>query len=212
MDITILTSSQNHPIYAHLQEWKELNSASHKIEIKLSPNDISGGDFLFLISCSDIVTKAVRDKYKHCLVVHASDLPAGRGWSPHIWQIIEGKNNITVSLLEAKDKVDSGDIWLQEIMQLEGHELYNEINKKLFDITLSLMSAAINNHDKITPKKQQSDNASYYPKRTPSDSKIDITLPLDKQFDLLRVADAERFPAFFEFRGHKYKIKIEKDD
>jgi methionyl-tRNA formyltransferase len=35
---------------------------------------------------------------------------------------------------------------------------------------------------------------------------------LAEQFDLLRVVDSERFPAFFEYRGRRYKLKIEKDD
>lgn len=210
MDITILTSSQDHPIYNSLQTWKNLNPKHNQVEIKLSANEISGGDFLFLISCSEIITKTIRDKYKYCLIVHASDLPSGRGWSPHIWQILEGKSDITVSLLEAEDKVDTGRIWLQKTMHLEGHELYNEINECLSDITLNLMSAAIDQYNKIKPKAQRTDDISYYPKRTPSDSEIDPSLTIEQQFDLLRIADPDRFPAFFELRGQRYKIKIEK--
>ena len=43
-------------------------------------------------------------------MIHASDLPKGRGWSPHIWGLINEAQQITISLLEAVDKVDSGDI------------------------------------------------------------------------------------------------------
>ena len=31
-----------------------------------------------------------------------------------------------------------------------------------------------------------------------------------EQFDLLRVADPQRFPAFFDLRGHRYLVRIEK--
>ena len=40
------------------------------------------GDILFLISCSERIGDAYRQKYRHVLVLHASDLPKGRGWSP----------------------------------------------------------------------------------------------------------------------------------
>ena len=75
---------------------------------------LAGGEILFLVSCNEIIGKDVRDRYMATLVIHASDLPKGRGWSPHIWQIIEGKKEIMVSLLEAEDAVDSGAIWAKK--------------------------------------------------------------------------------------------------
>ena len=212
MNITILTSSQNHPVYGYLQQWEKLHSAGNNVDLITDVDSVAEGDFLFLISCSEIIPETTRNKFKYCLVVHASDLPNGRGWSPHIWQIVEGKNDIIVSLLEAEDKVDTGQIWLQKTMHFAGHELYDEINEKLFQVTLDLMTEAINNYDDIIPEKQLGKDAVYYPKRTPEDSQIDISLPIEGQFDLLRVVDPDRFPAFFEYRGHRYTIKIEKDD
>lgn len=210
MKTTILTSSKDHPIFPYLKTWKDENTQDNNIELILSKDDANGGDFLFLISCSEIVSKDIRDKYKHSLVIHASDLPKGRGWSPHIWQVLEGKNNITLTLLEANDAVDSGRIWLQKEITLEGHELYDEINDEIIQKTLSLMSSALSPNE-ITPKDQTEDTASYYPKRTPADSAIDISKSIESQFDLLRVSDPDRYPAFFNHKGHKYQIKIEKE-
>ena len=48
------------------------------------------------------------------MVLHVSDLPRGRGWSPYIWELINGATFIKVSLIEAKEEVDAGQIWLQE--------------------------------------------------------------------------------------------------
>ena len=45
------------------------------------------------------------DLSKHSLVVHSSNLPQGKGWSPMTWQIIEGKNKITNTLFEAVSAV-----------------------------------------------------------------------------------------------------------
>ena len=210
MNITILTTSADHPVYNHLVEWQNKWANSHEITLALSPAQATGGDFLFLVSCSDIVPSSIRELYQHTLVVHASNLPEGRGWSPHVWQILEGKNDITVTLLEAEDKVDTGRLWLQKHMRLEGHELYDEINYKLFQITTKLMDEAINEHSTIKPVPQDEGGASYYSRRTPDDSRINPKKSIAEQFDMLRVADSQRFPAFFEYRGHRYIIKIEK--
>lgn len=211
MKITILTSSKDHPVYSKLEAWACQYSKDHDVDLVLSPQNAIGGDMMFLISCSDIVDEDVRKRYKDTLIVHASDLPHGRGWSPHIWAILEGADEITVSLLEAENKVDTGRIWLQDKIKLEGHELYDEINELLFASTLKLMSAAIDDHQNIHPSEQSENGVSYYPKRSPHDSSLDITAPIIDQFDLLRVVDPNRFPAFFEHKGHRYVLRIEKD-
>lgn len=212
MKISILCSDDRHPVYPYLQEWAEKMGKAHQVSLAQKNAQLEGGDILFLISTTEIVKKHVRDKYKISLVIHASDLPKGRGWSPHIWQILEGKKSIVVTLLEAGDKVDSGDIWLKKEMILEDHELFDEINEKLFKIETELMDLAVKEYGKIKPIKQKDSEPTYYPKRTSEDSSIDISRPLAEQFDLLRVADPDRFPAFFDFRGHRYQLNIEKAD
>ena len=46
--------------------------------------------------------------HKNNLVIHASDLPQGKGWSPMPWQIAEGRNDIVFTLFEAVAGVDAG--------------------------------------------------------------------------------------------------------
>ncbi len=209
MNISIICSSKDHPIYPLLKRW-EKKYTSHVINIVNSVSELEGGDLLFLISCNEIVTKDVRELYKKSLVIHASDLPNGRGWSPHIWRILEGEKNITVTLLEAEDNVDSGDIWSQTQFDLEGHELYDEINALLFDAELSLMDYAVEEWGKVVPISQSREEPSYYPKRTPEDSEIDPSKSISEQFDLIRVADPNRFPSFFYHQGKRYILKVEK--
>ncbi len=213
MKISILCTNKLHPIYSFLQSWCGERVRQHEIELLESAIYLTGGDILLLISCNEIIGHDIRSKYKATLVIHASDLPRGRGWSPHIWQILEGRNNITVSLLEAADGVDTGRIWAKKDITFEGHELYGEINSKLFAAELYLMDFAIENYDSILPIPQAEDvEPTYYRKRTPDDSRIDPNKSISEQFDLLRVADAERFPAFFDVRGHRYRIVLTKLD
>ncbi len=210
LDITIICSSKKHPIYPHLKNWIQKNSNHYNVRLVNKALDIKKGDILFLISCTELISLKIRNKFKHTLVIHESDLPKGKGWSPLIWQILNGANEIMITLLEAEDKVDSGDIWKQRKIKVEPYEVIDEINTKLFPIKLKLLEYAIKHHNTIKPKTQRKENATYYKRRTPKDSKLDVNQTLSQQFDLLRVADNIRYPCFFDYRGHRYKLILRK--
>lgn len=210
MRITLLSSDEKHPIRPRLEKWVEKHANEHEIDLVTRAAELTGGDILFLISCSEIVGAQMRSRYKHSFVLHGSDLPEGRGWSPVVWQVLEGRTTITVSLLEAADQVDSGDIWAKATFVLAGNELADEINDKLFGTELSLMDYAISNIGLIKPYAQDVARASYYRKRNPEDSCINPELTFAEQFDLMRVADPERFPCYFDYRGQRYILRLEK--
>lgn len=211
MNISILCSDPRHPVVPWLQDWvKTAADAGHVAAVHHDKSTLNGGDVLFLVSCSQIVTAAERSHFRHVLVLHASDLPKGRGWSPHIWSILEGSNEITVCLLEAADPVDTGDIWLRDQVVLRGDELHAEINDKLFATEMALMSRFLLMSASIKPVAQRGEATGYRRRRTPEDSRLDPQLPLAAQFDLLRVSDPVRYPAFFDLRGSRYRLRIEK--
>lgn len=211
MKISILCSDFNHPVVSSLQTWvNDMKSKEHEVGIVFDKRELSGGDILFLVSCNEIIRDYEREKYKVTLVLHASDLPKGRGWSPYIWSVLNGCDKITVSMIEASDPVDSGDIWLKKTFFLDGHELLPEINKKLFNTQISLMTKAVEQFNSIIPVQQKGDPGPYLTRRTPANSRLDPYKSIAEQFNLLRVVDSERYPAFFDFHGKRYLIKIEK--
>lgn len=210
MKIDILCSNQNHPVYSALTVWKEAHESRHEVGIFQRVSECEGGDLLFLISCNELVNASVRCLYKKVLVIHASDLPAGRGWSPLIWQVLEGRKEIVVTLFEAVDKVDDGSIWEKTSIHLEGHELVDEINSKLFDAERQLMTFAVEHFDDVVPQEQPPEGITFYAKRTPEDSRIDPDKTLREQFNWLRVADPDRYPSFMDLMGYRYKITVDK--
>ena len=210
MKISVVCSDRQHPIQGKLRSWVEARRATHEVELVEKSSELSGGAILFLISCHEMIRPAVRESYRKTLVIHASDLPQGRGWSPHIWSVLEGKSELTVSLLEAQEPVDSGPIWKKEKITLGGHELYDEINDMLFNCELRLMDFAVEHFDRVVPQQQDPGAATTYRRRKPEDSRIDLNRSLAEQFNLLRVADPERYPAFFEFQGHRYEVLLRK--
>jgi len=206
--VTLLCSDEKHPIRDYLRAWIARHPF-HDIELVEKSEHVAGGDFLFLISCHELIGADIRGLYRYVLVVHASDLPADRGWSPHIWAILRGDHELTVTLLEAEDAVDSGRVWAKRKIGLLGNEVSSEINQLLFSAELDLMDWAMQNFEVVLPITQDGQSVSYLRRRVPEDSRIFPELTIAEQFDLLRVADAERYPAFFEFRGRKFKISIE---
>lgn len=213
MKITLLCSDPGHPVNAYLVEWISTNQARHEISLARRKSELPGGDILFLISCTEIVRAQERAAYRAALVLHASDLPYGRGWSPHIWSIINGAETITVSLLEAAEKVDSGRVWNKLSFPVPRHALWDEINTSLFRAEIRLLDFAVENFETICPSDQDpSIPPTYWARRYPEDSRINPELSISEQFDLIRVCDPQRFPAFFDLRGCRYKLVLEKMD
>lgn len=211
MRISLLCSDEQHPVNGYLKKWISSQQGVHQIELVRKKSELSGGEILFLISCGEIVGAADRSAYRTTLVLHASDLPLGRGWNPHIWQIIDGADVVTLSLLEAEDKVDTGRIWKKLTIPIAKHALWDEINALLFDAEIELINFAVSEFERIRPVEQNSKiEPTYHPRRTPADSQVDPERSISSQFDIIRVCDPQRFPAFFELHGKKYKIILEK--
>jgi methionyl-tRNA formyltransferase len=210
MIIDIICSDETHPIHPFLDRWKQDNIATHQTNIFRKSTEVTGGDILFLISCSEIVSKQIRGQYRQCFVVHASDLPKGRGWSPLVWQILEGQENIYVSLIEADDPVDSGKVWRKECVYFAKHFDFEEICRELFVSEIRLMDYAVEAVAAGKSGTEQVGEETYYAKRNRSDSRIDIEKPLREQFNLLRVSDPTRYPIFFDHLGYRYQLVMKK--
>jgi len=137
----------------------------------------------------------------------------GRGWSPHVWDIVEGADFLTLSLLEAEDIIDSGKIWKKQRIEIPKHFLWNEINDALFEAEISLIEFAVENIETISPVPQDSSiSPTFRKRRTPKESGIDPNKSISDQFDLIRVCDPDRFPAYFDPHGHRYTLRLEKMD
>lgn len=212
MKISILCSSAEHPVNNWLVAWQQGHAKEHEITIYRDKSELPSGELLFLVSCTQLVDAEIRDRYSHTFVLHASDLPRGRGWSPHVWELLKGAESISLSLLSAEDGVDTGAIWAMQELPVPRHALYDEINTILFSGETALMDKAIELVLKgATPTPQNPDiEPTYYSKRTPRDSEIDPNQPLAESFNKIRLMDPGRYPAFFKLHGYTYTIELKK--
>ena len=168
------------------------------------------GDVCFLLSYGRIISREVLALNRFNMVVHASALPKGKGWSPMTWQILDSSSSIPLTLFQAVSDLDAGPIYAQEIIQLRGNELAPEWQKIQALATIRLCTDWLKNYpDSATKPKPQIGDASIYPRRRPEDSCLDITNSLEESFPLLQVVDNDKYPAFFDFRGRRYRIRID---
>tara|TARA_B100000963_G_scaffold210008_1_gene182957 strand:- start:15167 stop:15796 length:630 start_codon:yes stop_codon:yes gene_type:complete len=183
---------------------KKLNKKGYESLFINSLKNNYKGDVLFLLSCKNIINNF--SNFQHNIVIHASDLPKGRGWSPLTWQILEGQNQIPITLFEASSDVDSGDSYFKDKIFLDGNELIDEIRSKLAE-KIEIMIFRFLSNKRIKPV-SQSGHPTFYGRRTPKDSQLDVNKTIAEQFNLLRVCDNKRYPAYFEYMGNKYILKI----
>lgn len=173
--------------------------------------EIEDFDIVFILGYTRILPTQFLRKNRLNLVVHESDLPQGKGFSPVQWQILEGKSEIKITLLEATTKVDSGDIFLQKKLQFNGTELYDEIREIQAKGTFSIINEFLKDYPNIEQKKQVGPE-SFYPRRTKYDGELDISKTIEENFNLMRIGNNQSWPSFFYYRGNKFTIKIFKDN
>jgi methionyl-tRNA formyltransferase len=174
------------------------------------PAQLAQGDVCLLLSCGRLLSTEQLALHRHNLVVHESALPQGQGWSPMSWQILEGASCIPITLFEATSALDAGPIYLQQQIALQGHELVEEWRALQSQATLELCLAWFDRYREIVAGGQaQQGEASHYCRRRPADSQLDPEHSLAEQFNMLRVVDNQRYPAFFHWRGRRYVLQVQ---
>ena len=211
MKITILTDNPNSWILPYVEDLKKELSQLHDVKHVFKTSDIIGGDVMLVLSCEKILKGDYLKLHKSNVVVHPSKVPLGKGWSPLAWQVLEGSNNIPVSLFEAVEAVDAGDVYIVDYINLEGHELNDEIKHQQGLVTMKMVKKYINEFESMIGV-PQSGEETFYPRRRQKENELDINKTIADQFNLLRVVDNERYPAHFHINGKKYILKIYKDD
>jgi len=169
--------------------------------------DIIGYDVVFILGYTKIINSAMLLNNSLNLVIHESNLPKGKGFAPIQWQILENRREVAVSLIEASDNVDSGDIILQDTLRLSGYELWPEIREKQAFLTINLINTFLNIYPNYT-RTPQKGKETFYPRRTGKDDELDIDKTLRQQFNHLRIANNDEYPLYFIIDDNKYYIKI----
>ena len=183
----------------------------HEVTWTTTHEQLPHGDICCFLSYGKIVGKEILARHRHNVVVHASGLPAGRGRSPLTWQILEGSNTIPVTLFEAAESVDSGPIYDQIRLEFAGLELIDELRAGLATATVELCERFVRGYPESAENGvPQMGEPTFYESRRPADSRLDPSKSILDQFNLLRVADPERYPAWVDIGDRRFVVKLER--
>ena len=127
------------------------------------------------------------------------------------WQILKNKKYIYNSLIEAVEKVDSGNVYLKEKMFFKGNELYNDLRTIQSESIIQLIKKFLKRYPNIKPKIQFG-KSTYFRKRKTADSELNINKNIKNLFPLMRIANNDKWPLFFKYKNKKYILKIYKDE
>lgn len=120
--------------------------------------------------------------------LHGSYLPAYRGCAPLNWAIINGEAHTGVTLHRMAAKADAGEIIAQEKISIGEEDTISDITKKAVDASVRVLDSCIDELKMGTAKgfTQDETEASYFPRRSPKDGKIDFNLHGEKIHNLVR--------------------------
>jgi methionyl-tRNA formyltransferase len=138
-----------------------------KAQFNLDALDDFKPDLVLFYGWSWIVSADLLERHT-CLMLHPSPLPRYRGGSPIQNQIIAGETSSKVSLFVMTDRLDAGDLVGQQHLSLNGtlDEIFKRIEDSGFELTRNLLEHGLHRIP------QDDSVATYFKRRTPSDSEI----------------------------------------
>ena len=187
----------------------EVLSSKEEYDFKFNKLVINA-DLIVFLGWSWIIPKEITNKYL-CVGVHPSDLPDYRGGSPIQHQIINGVIETKISLMTISEKLDGGDIWLKNDLDLGGDTI-EIIFKNLEKSSIALFNNFFNLYPNIEPIKQDLTKGSYFKRRSPEESRIKIedfkNKPLKEIYNNIRCLTAPYPNAYIEdLEGNRLYFK-----
>ncbi|MDD5689201.1 MAG: methionyl-tRNA formyltransferase [Caldisericia bacterium] len=167
-------------------------------------------DLLVTASYGKILPKDLLTIPKYASInIHPSLLPLYPGAEPIFWQIMRGEKESGVTIFEMNSKIDSGEIILQESIQIDKADNYEDVLKKLTELSVKLLDKLLNliEESKPLPKvKQQNESKVFYARKiTQEDEKIDWNKPSQEIINKIR-AFSPKIGAYTLFKGKRVKI------
>lgn len=208
--VQILLDKNNDWMTKYFNDFKLSKNLSKKFDLKISYKiERKKIDLLFILGFTRKIDLEKLKNYKNKFIIHESDLPKGRGFSPIKNQILKKIYKIKCCLIECVDKIDGGDIYEYDNLIIGKNDLYEDIRLKQFKITIKLIEKLLKKYPKIKGEKQVG-VPTYYKRFDERSDEIDISKNIISLFDLLRSTDYNKHQNYFFLNKKKYFIKISK--
>lgn len=139
---------------------------------------------------------------------HASSLPAYRGGSPLQYQILDGLRETELSMFRMQAGLDAGPVLLRRPLSLEG--TIGEVWGRIVELVPSMVDALLTGT--LQPQRQPQ-HGFVRRRRQPSDSELrDLSLPLDRLYDVVRALDDPYPNAFLRLSGKRIALRAPRRD
>jgi len=163
-------------------------------------------DLIVVVAYGQIIPSSIIYLPKHkSWNVHFSLLPKYRGASPVQWAILNGEKRTGISIFELNEKMDEGDILIQEEVPILPGENAAELETRMAEKGADLLVETLNHIGTLKPFKQDHSQATYAPKIKKEDGLIDWSkdsLSIDRHIRAFTPWPS----AFTFFRGKRLKI------
>lgn len=132
--------------------------------------------------------------------IHFSRLPAYRGTSPLVWQMINGATEAWYSVFTLTTGMDEGAIWARGSVPIAGEDDVADVLARLEEPVMEALAIVYRGilRGDTRPHPQETDGATYCAARLPEDGLIDFTRPARACHDFIR-AQAAPYPGAFTF-------------
>jgi methionyl-tRNA formyltransferase len=123
-----------------------------------------------------------------CINVHPSLLPRYRGAAPINWTLIRGEAVTGVTIMRVDEGVDTGDMLLQAETPVGPNETYDQLHDRLALLGADLLLQVVQSLEAgtVTPRPQDHALATYAPRLTREDGRIDWRDPSEAIARLVR--------------------------
>ena len=142
-----------------------------------------------------------------CINLHVSLLPKYRGSAPIQWAVIHGDAETGVTIMQLDEGCDTGDILMVEKVAIGPEETSGELFDRVAAIGAKTLvrAVALLDEGKLTPKKQDSSQATQAPMLKKEMARFTFDAPAATLHNLVRGMNP--WPvAFFEYGGKKVKV------
>lgn len=171
--------------------------------------DLQGGNFLFALSFPRLIRKETFSKYELPVVLHASDLPRGRGWSPANWAAENLETEIVISAIRMAEAVDTGNVLAKVKLDFPLNHIWSDLIPKLERSQADLIVGLIAEESSNRFDTPQEGTPTYFRRRILADSEVHAQISLADQWGKIRASDSNRYPNYFQYLGRTFKLTVE---
>lgn len=164
-------------------------------------------EIVFFPDWSWIVPTEILKDYK-CVCFHESNLPKFRGGSPLQNQIVRGVKKTKTTAFMMTEKLDAGDILLQQDLSLEGSidNIFSQMKKNDYEMIIKIIAG------KYKVKKQKG-KSTVYKRRKPDESELKhLDFPKSYLYNFIRMLGDPYPNAFIKIGKRKILFKAAQYD